>query len=57
MNESRLYVDKIDFKFFLQRSDVSHSEVYTNFTSAAPSKSLYTVAVYQESLPSIHHEF
>lgn len=45
MNESRLYVDKIDFKSFLQRSDVSHSEVYTNFTSAAPSKSLYTVAV------------
>lgn len=45
MNESRLYVGKMDFKFFLQRSDVSHSEVCINFTSATPSKSLYTVAV------------
>lgn len=45
MNESRLYVDKIVLKFFLQRSDVSHSEVCINFTFAARSKSLYTVTV------------
>ena len=52
MNKSRLHVEIIvenlvypKNKVFLQRSDVSRSEVYTNFASAARSKSLYTVAV------------
>lgn len=53
MNESGLYVDKIDFKFFLQRSGVWYSEVCINFTSAARSKSLYTVAVEEKFMIDI----